>query len=226
MNSQDAWQISVNERIYDASVEEVVEWINEGAILPEDKIRRGNLRWIRADKVPELYEYFHAEKSGAEFPNAVFNSNPESAEIYTNFQVENFEKSTNQNGISVQVSVNNLLKSGNASSSANDTSTAENISPELVACSVHSELEPVYICEICDVLYCKTCPHSFGSSVKLCLDCGGLCIPYAGQVKNADKVHVSVNKPYRRTEKTENQTISCKEAQLKKEDSLNALKIR
>ena len=225
MNSQDIWQIEVNERIYDASFKEVVEWINEGAILPEDKIRRGNLRWIRADKVPELYEYFHAETLGAEFSNSVFNTKSESAEIYTNFQVEDFDKSTEQDGVSVQVSVNNnLLKSGSGSSFAKGISDAENISAETIACSVHPELEPAYICEICDVLYCKTCPHSFGSSVKLCLDCGGLCVPYIGQARNADRMHGSVNKPYRRTEKTENQAALHDEARLKKEDLLNALK--
>ena len=225
MNSQDIWQIQVNERVYDANFEEVVEWINEGAILPEDKIRRGNLRWIKANKVPELYEYFHAETLGAEFPNAVFNEESESAEIYTNFQVEDFEKSTKQNIVSAQVSgSDNLLRFGSRALSVKEISTVENISTDLIACSVHPELEPAFICEICNVLYCKTCPHSFGSSVKLCLDCGGLCVPYTGQVGSEDKMHGSVNKPYRRTEKTEQQSGAFDEAQLKKEDLINALK--
>lgn len=224
MYSQNIWQISVNERIYDASFEEVVEWIKEGSILPEDKIRRGNLRWIRADKVPELYEHFHANSLGADLSNSVFIANAEAAEVYTNFQVENFHESTAPNNKSVNVSINNFENSNRSSISFVETGDIEKSPFENIACAVHPELDPFYICEICDVLYCKTCPHSFGSSVKLCLDCGGLCVPYSGQRKNAEKIHGSVNKPYRRTEKAENQIIVQNRAQLKKEDLFNALK--
>ena len=224
MNSPDVWQIEVNERIYDASFEEVIEWINEGAILPEDKIRRGNLRWIGAGKVPELYEYFQAANFREESSNSVVTSNSRSNEVYTNFQVENFKKSTDQNNDLTQVSVNNLPQTINSSNFAKEVSIEENGLLEIIACSVHPELDPIYICEICNVLFCKTCPHSFGSSVKLCLECGGLCIPYVGQDRSAEKrIHGAVNKPYKRIEKTEDQ-IDKNESSLKMEDLLNALK--
>ena len=222
MNSHEIWCIQVNDSVYEANFEEVVEWINEGAILSEDKVKRGNLRWIRADKVPELYEYFHAKNLGAEFSDSVFDSNLNSNEVYTNFQVENVEKSTERSGSFAQSSAN-FSESAASLISVKEVPAAEQSSFEIIVCSVHPELEPVYICEICNVLFCKTCPHSFGSSVKLCLDCGGLCIAYTGQIKNADKMRGSMNKPYRRNEKSENR-LSQIDASLKLKDLLNALK--
>ena len=59
-NTSELWQAEVNGQIYEASFEELAQWIQEGALLPQDKVRRGNLRWIEAQKVPTLYGYFNA----------------------------------------------------------------------------------------------------------------------------------------------------------------------
>lgn len=57
MNIPTLWQVQVDDTIYSAELNEVIEWINEGAVLPDHKVRRGNLRWLPADKVPELFPY-------------------------------------------------------------------------------------------------------------------------------------------------------------------------
>jgi hypothetical protein len=44
MHPHEVWQIEVADRIYEAEVEELIEWIKEGAVQPDDKIRKGNLR--------------------------------------------------------------------------------------------------------------------------------------------------------------------------------------
>jgi hypothetical protein len=36
----------------------LIEWIADGSVLPADKVRRGNLRWIEAAKVPILAQHF------------------------------------------------------------------------------------------------------------------------------------------------------------------------
>lgn len=63
-NTNEIWQAEVNGEVYEASFEELAQWITEGALLPQDKVRRGNLRWIEANKVPTLYGYFNAVTLG------------------------------------------------------------------------------------------------------------------------------------------------------------------
>jgi hypothetical protein len=63
MNQEDIWQIDAGGQIYVASFEELKQWVAEGAVLPSDKIRRGNLRWLEAGKVPLLNGAFNAKSA-------------------------------------------------------------------------------------------------------------------------------------------------------------------
>jgi hypothetical protein len=63
MNSHELWQVEVDGRVYEACMDEVIEWIHEGAVLPSDRIRRGNLRWLAAKRVPELDDHFNRSLS-------------------------------------------------------------------------------------------------------------------------------------------------------------------
>lgn len=49
------WQVEVQGQIYVADFEELKQWIAEGAVLPSDRVKRGELRWLAAEKVPELH---------------------------------------------------------------------------------------------------------------------------------------------------------------------------
>ena len=67
MNTQtdsETWQVDVNGEIYQADFAELTTWVQEGALLSADKVRRGNLRWIEAGKVPVLTSFFNAKASG------------------------------------------------------------------------------------------------------------------------------------------------------------------
>lgn len=57
-NQTEMWQTEVNGQIYETSFEELTKWIAEGSLLPQDKVRRGNLRWLEANKVPALHRFF------------------------------------------------------------------------------------------------------------------------------------------------------------------------
>ena len=59
-----SWTVDVSGQTYDASMDDLIQWIDEGALLSGDKVRRGNLRWIEAGKVPQLIPYFEAKASG------------------------------------------------------------------------------------------------------------------------------------------------------------------
>lgn len=56
-NLQTNWQVETQGQIYEAEFEELKQWISEGAVIASDKVKRGNLRWLPVEKVPELFEF-------------------------------------------------------------------------------------------------------------------------------------------------------------------------
>lgn len=208
MNSQEIWQVAVSDRVYEANFEEVVQWIKEGAVLPEDKVRRGNLRWLNAGKVPEFYPFFYDDGFKAEqSPSLQTNDGKD----YSPFQPNSTAILDDQPETFAEESKNEDLNSFQT--------LAENFKAN-AKCSIHSEKEPHYICEICKNLFCKTCPESFGSKVKLCPSCKGLCLIYTGEADATEKIVGAVNKPYRRIEEKKD---TKKEIKLEARDFLNAL---
>lgn len=69
---KEVWQIDAGGQIYEASFEEMAQWIFEGSLLPQDMVKRGNLRWIEARKVPALMQFFNSKDRGEPLP--VFSS--------------------------------------------------------------------------------------------------------------------------------------------------------
>lgn len=67
-NAAEVWQVEANGQIYETNFAELAEWIGEGSLLPDDKVRRGNLRWLTAGKVPPLSEFFYARELGIPAP--------------------------------------------------------------------------------------------------------------------------------------------------------------
>ena len=59
---QDIWQIESGGQIYDTSFEEMTSLIDRGELLRMDRVRKGNLRWIEAGKVPSLLAVFNAKE--------------------------------------------------------------------------------------------------------------------------------------------------------------------
>ena len=44
----EVWQIDANGKVFDTNFAEMTAWIGEGSLLRQDKVRKGNLRWIEA----------------------------------------------------------------------------------------------------------------------------------------------------------------------------------
>jgi uncharacterized protein (DUF2062 family) len=180
MNSHNTWQVSVQDRVYEASYEELVEWIKEGAVLPDDKVKRGNLRWLNAGKIPELYPYFQKELFENERENYQESVNSGEEPVFTHFQIGMPKVPTPE-----EKEFSPLGKT-----------EAET---EYKFCSVHPDRDVYYVCEICGTAFCKACPNTFGSSVKICVGCGGLCVPLEKFESEIKKVG-AINKPYPRVE--------------------------
>ncbi len=158
---QDSWEVEAGGVVYCASFGELPDWIAEGSLLPGDKVRRGNLRWIEAGKVPNLVPFFSAKENGLPMPEIPALDNPDNVTI-----AEAADKAT----------------------IGNNTAPLENSPKELVAnhiikakpentgfCSLHIERATAYICDSCKASFCKSCPKSYGGTVKICPECGSLC---------------------------------------------------
>jgi len=45
---QEAWRVRVDDRVYEADLTELIEWVKEGAVAPDDLVQKGTLRWLSA----------------------------------------------------------------------------------------------------------------------------------------------------------------------------------
>lgn len=98
MNPNEIWQVDVGGQVYEASLAELTQWIAEGFLLPQDRVRRGNLRWLDAIKVPALYGFFNAKDLGIPMPplmtTATNAENAPPAPETIQVQTENFAPAT------------------------------------------------------------------------------------------------------------------------------------
>ena len=153
--NQEIWQVEANGEIFDTNFAEMTVWIDNGSLLRIDRVRKGNLRWIEAGKVPTLIEFFNAKDAALPLPPIVSTTNTEILGV-----VDQPHQFVNQ--------------SAKTSSSI----------PESDACSMHPDVAAVYVCDTCANLFCKACPNSYGGTVKVCPFCGAMCKSVA-QVEQA-----------------------------------------
>jgi hypothetical protein len=175
-NQQEQWQIEVGGKIYEAVLSELPDWINEGSLLPGDKIRKGNLRWIEASKVPTLIPFFNAKEKGEPLPiiqtyteakpDETVNTVPASA-IPGNLNPAHAEPQK------LPVAPKPIVPTTKSTGDSN-------------FCSIHAEVPSFYVCGSCSNVFCKNCPKSFGGEVKICPGCDALCSPIA-QVNDSKK---------------------------------------
>lgn len=164
-NLNDMWQVDVNGTIYEAAFSELGEWIGGGSLLPEDKVRKGNLRWIEARKVPSLVPFFNAKASGQPMPvmvsTTVAEPLPEPAvTVETPVEIP----------IVAEPVVHEIAAPQNIVHSALHVTNAD-------FCVLHAGVESTYLCDGCGNGYCRVCPNSYGGTVKVCPMCGAMCRP-------------------------------------------------
>lgn len=61
---QEIWQVEANGHVFETHFAEMTEWIADGSLLRIDRVRKANLRWIEAGKVPSLLAVFNAKDNG------------------------------------------------------------------------------------------------------------------------------------------------------------------
>ncbi len=162
-SQKEIWQVEVDGRIYEAQLGDLPEWIDEGSLQPEDKIRKGNLRWIEARKVPALIPFFNARANGQPMPIVQTITEPEPLDIA--------EKPGE-----VAVTVNTAENIPPTQSQAIIPPKTLNLPAALPGeCKNHPSVPVAWICSACNIELCKACPRSYGGNVRICPDCGSMC---------------------------------------------------
>jgi hypothetical protein len=173
---QEMWQVEVGGQVYEAAFGELPDWIAEGSLLPEDKVRKGNLRWIEARKVPKLLPFFDAKQKGLPMP-----------------------KMSTPAAVSAPDTPPASEIAAGAVSYAIPASPVEAVIAQEIpeykpraadpnSCSVHPDAPTAYRCVDCEGSFCKPCPKSFGGTVKICPSCGGMCKSIGELQKAAEKI--------------------------------------
>ena len=154
-NLNELWQVEVGGQVYEAPLAELPEWIDEGSLQPGDKVRKGNLRWIEARKVPSLVPFFNARASGEAMPfvqSVTVAEEAEASSVKESPVVGELEPAT-----------------GLSHSEKGSVSAAK---PGY--CFGHPDESSVFVCSGCSRGFCKACPRTY-SSVRICPECGSMC---------------------------------------------------
>lgn len=172
--SKDFWQAEVLGQIYETDFAEMTQWIADGALMPTDKVRRGNLRWLEAGKVPAFIPFFNAKEQGIEPPQVqtsvtdASDSPVEHVSNAENFQPPNREENPEQNFQSEPEDVSQPPENFPEPNSQPEQPVENN-------CVLHPESEAKFQCETCGNSFCPQCVKSYGGSVKICAMCGAMC---------------------------------------------------
>ncbi len=157
----ETWHVEANGDVYETSFEEMTLWIAEGSLLRIDRVRKGNLRWIEAGKVPALTEFFNA-KDAAEPPLPLITT--------TRTEVLGVGTQAQPPALACGVDVGS-----NPTYGTNDNVTPPPPPRGYDVCSIHTDEPAAYVCDTCASSFCKACPNSYGGNVKICPFCGAMC---------------------------------------------------
>jgi hypothetical protein len=155
-NQTEIWQTEVNGQIYETDFAGLANWIAEGALLPQDKVRRGNLRWIEANKIPALYGFFNAKQLGVTTPLVATTTSgqdtltPPPPTTFNNFAP--------------------APASFNVPPPPNFYQELAPPASEINYCAIHRDAKASFHCETCANYFCKACPN-----FNNCPMCGALC---------------------------------------------------
>lgn len=146
---QEKWHVDSGGVEYETTFAELTNWIEEGSVLRIDRVRKGNLRWIEAGKVPSLIAVFNAKELGRPSPPVVTTTRLEPADL-----------GVQANGPTA------LPQTAHQSAALDD--------PLGPVCTIHDEISAEFLCNTCSNYFCGQCPNRY-SSVRICPMCGAMC---------------------------------------------------
>jgi hypothetical protein len=175
VSNNETWQVDAGGTVYETNFAEMADWIAQGSLLRIDRVKKGNLRWIEAGKVPALTEFFNAKDAAAPPPPVVTTSSGAN-------HVDVLGPSTTSPALPMN----------------EDDRPASPAAPA-DACAVHADAPVAYICDTCCNAFCKACPNSYGGTVRICPFCGAMCksVAQAVRTKLTEQIwHRSANEKF------------------------------
>jgi Protein of unknown function (DUF4013) len=150
------WKVMCQSGLFETDLGTLQQWIMDGVVLAEDRVSKGNMRWIEAYKAPPLRPLF--DKSGGTVFDGMV---PEEQVAQTP---------------AVEAPTRTLAPEPVETPEAVETSRREAGPDPSNSCHFHSDIAPEYVCRICSGLFCGGCIKMVGTgSVSLCPLCGDLC---------------------------------------------------
>ena len=172
INKNETWQVDVGGQVYEAGFSEFVEWIVDGSLQPEDLVRRGNLRWIEAQKVPKLAPFFNAKANGLAPKIVVIEQSDTAIEVSDTAKISD----------DANPAILHRSGPGTEPTWVEHPVNSFNYGPQPAIgfnedrCADHGDRPSKFICRSCSRPSCSDCVNRFGSSVAVCKSCGGMCI--------------------------------------------------
>jgi hypothetical protein len=151
------WEVETHDGVYRADLPTLKQWVAEGLVLPTDRVRKGALKWIEAERAPMLRRVFAGEERVE-----IVAPTPQAAHVNAGaWQEEATAATAPDMGL------------------AGDDPTFPVAEPSLSsACHFHPLQAATVFCRTCRATFCRACPNRVGtSSVLLCALCGGFCDP-------------------------------------------------
>lgn len=178
INSYETWQLDADGEIFETDFEGLVNWISEGSLIRSDKIRRGNLRWLEAGKIPTFEEFFNAKDFNQPMPPfristvvAANETSVKTATVSNNFA--NSQQNTAQSKPQHQTTYFNNLPPAQMFAEQHFENPLP--PPNAGGCLIHKNTEPKYVCDTCQNVFCMECTKSYGGSFRICPMCGSFC---------------------------------------------------
>jgi hypothetical protein len=169
----EVWQVIVQGVAYETDFLTLKQWIAEGRILPTDRVKKGNLSWIEAQRVPVLRPVL----SGEEIPLPADQSSPQSYSAHESFNSSPAAGNYNSADTFNFQPVYNPGMPGPAMQGTGMQGAGLQMPILNAVCHYHPQLPPDYYCRTCGATFCRECPKYVGN-VPLCQLCGELCVPY------------------------------------------------
>ncbi len=204
MERQETWQVEVDGNIYETDFAGLTQWIAESSLLPDDKVRRGDLPWMQAKHVSALAPFFSGQPplAGEMGVTGGQNFHPGGAANHANTSsnqavMENFgstapvtstgfaspHQTTPLEQKTEEVPKTEAQKTEILPPSAPTGQLSSSASGATKSCVLHAVREASFACRQCLNLFCAECPRTI-ARVRICPMCGDMCNPFgAGQAQ-------------------------------------------
>lgn len=184
------WQVMAGGEIYQAELPMLKDWIVEGIVRPDDLVRKGNFKWIEANRAPALRRVFSGEEQPpfdavAGTAMSLANAGATDAAHQRVAPAPASNEGWSQPSPARQTEATAWQPSLHEAPASDACSDAE---PFIEAVSespvepehCHAEHQRDYICRVCGATFCRACvKFPEGARIALCAQCGDFCRPFA-----------------------------------------------